>query len=90
MRGPVDPLAYGGLVRTGGDVPVLTRARHTSAVRAALAEVRAFAAAIEGGVPAELAATHLRPAETALEELLGVISVDDVLDRLFQEFCVGK
>jgi tRNA modification GTPase len=83
-------LVYGGLVQGRFDVPVLTRARQSVAVRTALDEVTAFTTAIEHGVPAELAATHLRPAETALEELLGVISVDDVLDHLFREFCIGK
>jgi tRNA modification GTPase len=83
-------LVYGGLVRGGGDVPVLTRARQSAAVGVALEEVTAFANALASGVPAELAATHLRPAESALEELLGIISPDDVLDRLFREFCIGK
>ena len=41
-------------------------------------------------LPAEVAATHLRPAETALEELLGVIPRDEILDRLFSDFCIGK
>ena len=43
-----------------------------------------------GGLPPEIASTHLRPAETALEVVLGVITVDDVLDVVFREFCVGK
>jgi tRNA U34 5-carboxymethylaminomethyl modifying GTPase MnmE/TrmE len=37
-----------------------------------------------------MASTHLRSAETALEELLGVVAVDDILDVVFREFCVGK
>jgi tRNA U34 5-carboxymethylaminomethyl modifying GTPase MnmE/TrmE len=37
-----------------------------------------------------MAATHLRPAETALEELIGVIRPDDVFDRVFADFCIGK
>ena len=83
-------LVYGGLVRAGADVPVLTRARHSAAVGEALVELRAFVSAMEAGVPAELAATHLRPAEAALEELLGTIPPEEVLDRLFREFCIGK
>jgi len=91
LRELLPSLVFGGLVGTGGeDVPVLTRARHTAGVRLALNEVRAFGAALAAGVPAEFAATHLRPAESALEELLGVISSEDVLDRLFGEFCIGK
>jgi tRNA modification GTPase len=37
-----------------------------------------------------LAAHHLREASTALEELLGVVDVEEVLDRVFGSFCVGK
>jgi tRNA U34 5-carboxymethylaminomethyl modifying GTPase MnmE/TrmE len=41
-------------------------------------------------VEAAMAATHLRAAVTALEEIVGVVSTDDVLDRVFASFCVGK
>jgi tRNA modification GTPase len=90
LRKLLPALVYEGLVRASSDVPVLTRARHTAAVRQAFEEVAAFVSAVEAGVPAELAATHVRPAESALEELLGVISPDEILDRLFGEFCIGK
>ncbi len=83
-------LVYGGLVEADVEVPVLTRARQTRGVRRALEEVEAFVRALEDGVPAEMAATHLRPAETALEELLGVIAPEEILDRLFRDFCIGK
>jgi tRNA modification GTPase len=83
-------LVYGGLATAAPDLPVLTRRRHRDALRVAHDEVADFARALREGVPAEVAATHLRPAETALEELLGVISVDDVLDRVFEDFCIGK
>jgi tRNA U34 5-carboxymethylaminomethyl modifying GTPase MnmE/TrmE len=32
----------------------------------------------------------LRAAVTALDDLIGVVTPDDVLDRVFQAFCVGK
>jgi tRNA modification GTPase len=83
-------LVFGGLVRQGVEIPVLTRSRHVRGVQEALKEVRAFREALEAGLPAEVAATHLRPAETALEELLGVIPREEILDRLFREFCIGK
>ena len=83
-------LVYRGFVRTGVSVPALTRVRHRQGVRAARDHVAEFVAALEGGVPAEMASTHLRPAETALEELLGVISTNEVLDRVFRDFCIGK
>lgn len=90
LRKLLPRLVYRGLVETGDENPVLTRRRHARGVRRARDEIRAFLVALRDGVPAEVAATHLRPAETALEEILGVISPDDVLDRVFREFCIGK
>jgi tRNA modification GTPase len=72
------------------DAPVLTRRRQREAVHQALNEVVAFARALEEGVPAEAASAHLREAESALEELLGVFSGEDILDRVFSDFCIGK
>jgi tRNA modification GTPase len=43
-----------------------------------------------GQLPIPVAATHLRTAVMALEELIGVVDVEDVLDRVFSSFCVGK
>jgi len=37
-----------------------------------------------------VAATHLRAAVTALESLVGLVTAEDVLDRVFSSFCVGK
>jgi len=42
------------------------------------------------GVDAVAVATHLRAAVTALDDLIGVVTPDDVLDRVFGAFCVGK
>ena len=83
-------IVYGGLVRTGASAPALTRARQSEAVRRARDHVVAFMNALEGGTPVAVASAQLRPAETALEELLGLISTDEILDRVFREFCIGK
>ena len=83
-------LVYGGLVRTGASVPALTRARQSEAVQKARDQVVGFIESLEEGTPVEVASALLRPAETALEELLGIISTDEILDRVFREFCIGK
>jgi len=90
LRTLLPQLAYRGLVQAGSEVPVITRARHARAVTVALEEVRSFAGALRKGIGPEVAAAHLRPAESALEEVLGVIMADDVLERVFAEFCIGK
>ena len=90
LRATLPPLVYEGLVRQPADVPVLTRDRHVQALKTAREEIRLFQVALAEGYPAEVAATHLRPAETALEELLGTIPREAILDRLFRDFCIGK
>jgi len=73
------------------DAPVLTRERHRRAVTEALDEVTAFRQAWAADhLPAPVAAVHLRAAVHALEEVVGAIDVEDIFDRLFQTFCVGK
>ena len=82
--------AFGRLLALGDVEPVVTRARHREALERALAEVEGFQTARKGGVDAAAAATHLRAAVGALDDLIGVVTPDDVLDRVFASFCVGK
>jgi tRNA modification GTPase len=73
------------------EVPLLTRARHKQALESARDETAAFYRAWgEDKLPATVAAVHLRTAIVALEELVGAVDVEDVLDRVFSSFCVGK
>jgi tRNA modification GTPase len=37
-----------------------------------------------------VAAVHLHEAAAALESLIGAVDVEDILDRVFSTFCVGK
>jgi tRNA modification GTPase len=71
-----------------GDVIASERQAHDLA-RAVAALDRAVACAREGA-PGEIVALELREAMGALEELLGVRVSEDVLDRIFSRFCVGK
>jgi tRNA modification GTPase len=90
LRGLLPTLVYSGLVVHQGDQPVITRRRQARALSGARDEVRAFGEALEDGVPPEVASAHLRSAESFLEELVGAVSREDVLDAVFREFCVGK
>jgi tRNA modification GTPase len=73
------------------DMPILTRSRHIHGIGQAREEVAAFGAAWrQSALPATVAAVHLRSATTALESLIGAVSTEDVLDRVFSSFCVGK
>ncbi|WP_207455713.1 tRNA uridine-5-carboxymethylaminomethyl(34) synthesis GTPase MnmE [Azospirillum sp. SYSU D00513] len=70
---------------TGG-VPALTRARH----RSALEECRdALTRALGAPLP-ELAAEDVRLASRALGRITGRVDVEDLLDVIFRDFCIGK
>lgn len=90
LAGAVAERVWGGLLSLDPETPVLTRERQSRGVRRARDEVAAFIDALDGGVPAEMAAVHLREAEAALEEVVGLVEHDEVLDRLFRSFCIGK
>ena len=73
------------------DTPILTRSRHIHGITQARSEIGEFSKAWrEEELPAPVAAVHLRSAALALESLIGAVSTEDVLDRVFSSFCVGK
>ena len=90
LRRRLAEVAFGKLLALGDVEPVVTRARHRAALERALAELDAFWAARTEGVDAAATATHLRAAVLALDELIGAVTPEDVLDRVFAAFCVGK
>ncbi len=90
VRSALLSLAFGELAGDRADTPVVTSRRQTALLRQAVGEVDGFDLALKKGVPPEAAAAHLRAAATALEEIVGHVAHEDVLDRVFREFCIGK
>lgn len=66
--------------------PLLTRARHRYAVEEAS---RRIAAALAEREP-ELAAEQLRIALRALGRITGAVDLEELLDVVFRDFCIGK
>ena len=71
---------------SSGAAPLITRARH----RQALEECAASLARFPQLAAPELAAEELRRAVRALGRITGRVEVEDLLDVLFREFCIGK
>jgi tRNA modification GTPase len=90
LRRRLAEVAFGRLLALGDVEPVVTRARHRAALERAVLELDGFWGARESGVDAAAAATHLRAAVAALDDLIGAVTAEDVLDRVFAAFCVGK
>jgi tRNA modification GTPase len=70
--------------------PGLTRERHRVALTRAQDALAAAAPHLGRAGDAVLAAHHVREATAVLDELLGVVDIEEVLDRVFGSFCVGK
>jgi tRNA modification GTPase len=69
-----------------GEAPALTRARH----RQALEDCAAGLARAEAETSPELLTEDLRLAARALGRITGRVDIEDVLDAIFREFCIGK
>jgi len=74
-----------------GAVPSLTRARHRAALEDSGEALDRFAAiAAETANHSELAAEELRLAARSLGRITGQVDVEDILDQVFAQFCIGK
>jgi tRNA modification GTPase len=71
---------------TRGAGPALPRPRQIACLR----EVAAALERAIGVAEPELRAADFQAAADALARLIGVIGVEDVLDRVFSSFCIGK
>jgi tRNA modification GTPase len=69
-----------------GGAPAITRARHRLALEDCLTALRRFA---DADLP-ELAAEDIRLAVRALGRITGRVDVEDILDVIFRDFCIGK
>ncbi|MDP3737364.1 MAG: tRNA uridine-5-carboxymethylaminomethyl(34) synthesis GTPase MnmE [Hyphomonadaceae bacterium] len=72
------------------EAPLVTRARHRDLVEQALAAIERALEGARIGIGAELVSEDLRLAARALGRITGSIDAEDLLDRIFSQFCVGK
>jgi tRNA modification GTPase len=70
---------------------LITRARHRQHVQAAVEALERFQTlSQQGTMSVDLAAEELRLAASELGRITGAVDVEDVLDKLFADFCIGK
>lgn len=86
LRERLDQLAFGSL--SGATVSLALNARHVNSIKNASDSLARALDAIDGG--GELVASELRTAINHLGSILGTVSADDVLGKIFSSFCIGK
>ncbi len=84
----VEAIAPGGLEQTGGGF--LTSLRQKGLLDESLAQLARARAAIEAGLPHEMLLLDLYAALRAIDGVSGATTADDILNRIFSTFCIGK
>ncbi len=88
LEGLLDALKTYARAYFGSESGLITRERHRHALQGAQAALtRALA---EGPGREEILAEELRLASRALGRLTGKVDVEDILDVIFRDFCIGK
>lgn len=75
-------------IQEQGDTPFLARSRHVVALQQALENINSAQQHLSSKL--ELAAEDLRVAQQNLGEITGEFTPDDLLGKIFSEFCIGK
>ncbi len=71
-------------------LPCAPNTRHLPVLKKTLAACQGFAKALLSGAPVDLLAVDLQTALTGLGEITGASSPDEILDAVFNQFCLGK
>ncbi|MBI5118504.1 tRNA uridine-5-carboxymethylaminomethyl(34) synthesis GTPase MnmE [Candidatus Poribacteria bacterium] len=69
---------------------LVSRLRHQQALENARSALRSATRTIGNNLSPEFVAVDLREALDSLGEIVGAVLTDDILDRIFSEFCIGK
>ena len=77
-------------IREQGDTPFLARGRHVVALQQAQENIHSAQQRLSNSQDLELAAEDLRLAQQNLGEITGEFTPDDLLGKIFSEFCIGK
>ena len=69
---------------------LVTRLRHKASLEQAHRSIEEAMRSLERKESGECVALDIRAALDALGEITGAVSTEDILDRIFQDFCIGK
>jgi len=77
-------------VRASPEHLIVANIRHKTALTQVRDNLCNAAKGLEGGISLEFIAFEIRAALEALGDLVGETATEEVLDRIFEKFCIGK
>jgi tRNA modification GTPase len=72
------------------EVPLINNIRHKHSIDRALQSIGEAMNSFEKDIPLEIVAIQVREALDHVGSIIGVLTTDDILNKIFSEFCVGK
>jgi tRNA modification GTPase len=90
LRDAMADAVFAGKADARDETAAVTNLRQKEAARSALESVKAAIKAVEAGLPPELIAVEIKDSLGHIGEIVGETVTDDVLDRIFSQFCIGK
>ena len=89
LRSVIHSLLFKGRI-TAGERPIITNLRHKTALEKTKKALETLEGSLKNEMSEEFLAVDLRGALNALGEITGETATEEILNRIFEEFCVGK
>ncbi|MBO8170000.1 MAG: tRNA uridine-5-carboxymethylaminomethyl(34) synthesis GTPase MnmE [Thermoanaerobacteraceae bacterium] len=80
---------FGGQIK-GGEREIITRTRHINALKRTYKHLKEAIAALDNQKEVDLIVIDVRDALDSFGEITGETVTEDILDTIFNEFCIGK
>ena len=88
LKQQIADTALRGQTECGTDI--VTNTRHVHALEKVSASINSFISGVLKNVSPEFLSIELRDALDAVGEIIGITTADDILNRIFSNFCIGK
>lgn len=72
------------------DLPMLTSERQRDSMQKAAESLECFRESLQTGIPMDIALVDLYEGLDYLGQITGKIVTEDIVDRIFEKFCIGK
>lgn len=89
LKSTIHQMVWIGAVE-GSNLEIMINARHKNALERSLESLQRSHLALAADAGLELVAMELRIAATAIGEIVGKTTTEDLLDVVFSQFCIGK